>query len=290
MQVCRSGRLESEHYGHVVVYDQQGLSREYGSAQFQCYTRSIIKPIQAKVSSSFIQEGLADKFLAIACASHNATEEQLKVLHEFSTQMSIDIASLRCGCDAKFPGAPIYHNCAGKHLAMLCAAKSQGWSLDNYFAMEHPLQNNVAAELNRLLTRPESEQRPYGIDGCGLPTFYLSLEEMGKLFFNLIIDPAYQKIIEVMNQYPQLIGGPKQIDTTIMQSQPGKFIAKGGAEGLLMIANLVTKQVLVIKISDGANRAKPVLAARLLQELGWLDLDIDTSILNAHGVRVGDMI
>ena len=74
-----------------------------------------------------------------------------------------------------------------------------------------------------------------------------------------------------MCRYPLLIAGPKNIDSQVMQASEGKLIAKGGAEGMMMVSNLETQEVLIIKIMDGSNRAKPTITLGFLEELGWLE-------------------
>ena len=64
---------------------------------------------------------------------------------------------------------------------------------------------------------------------------------MANLFLAILKDPAYKKITDAMNKFPLLIGGERQIDSLIMKHNPYKFIAKGGAEGLMMVLNLEKK-------------------------------------------------
>jgi L-asparaginase II len=113
---------------------------------------------------------------------------------------------------------------------------------------------------------------------------------MAQLFLALIKDPTYRAIINAMNTYPDLVGGEKQIDSIIMRNQPNKFIAKGGAEGLMMVANLDTQEILIIKIVDGSSRAKAYITAKLIRELGWLNLNIENNIYNARGLLFGNLI
>ena len=62
-----------------------------------------------------------------------------------------------------------------------------------------------------------------------------------------------------MRAHPELIRGPKGLDTNLMQALPG-WIAKGGAEGLLCAAS-PDGLGLALKVEDGATRAlRPALA------------------------------
>jgi L-asparaginase II len=288
--VTRCGKTESIHYGHAVVLGNQGIKKHYGDPSFCCYTRSIIKPIQAKISYEFLGLNLDQEFLALACASHNSEPNQLNSLKKFAEHFSIDITCLQCGFDPRYPNSTLNHNCAGKHLAMISACKNSKLDLDTYLSPDHPLQKSIYQEIINLLGKNATTPIYTGIDGCSLPTFYMSLENMAQLFLALIKDPTYRAIINAMNTYPDLVGGEKQIDSIIMRNQPNKFIAKGGAEGLMMVANLEAQEILIIKIVDGSSRAKAYITAKLIRELGWFDLSIEHNIFNARGLNIGNFI
>jgi len=288
--VTRCGKTESIHYGHAVVLGNQGIRKHYGDPSFCCYTRSIIKPIQAKISYEFLGLNLDQEFLALACASHNSEPNQLNSLKKFAEHFSIDTTCLQCGFDPRYPNSTLNHNCAGKHLAMISACKNSKLDLDTYLSPDHPLQKSIYQEIINLLGKNAITPIYTGIDGCSLPTFYMSLENMAQLFLALIKDPTYRAIINAMNTYPDLVGGEKQIDSIIMRNQPNKFIAKGGAEGLMMVANLDTQEILIIKIVDGSSRAKAYITAKLIREIGWLNLNIENNIYNARGLLIGNLI
>ncbi len=288
--VTRCGKTESIHYGHAVVLGNQGIKKHYGDPSFCCYTRSIIKPIQAKISYEFLGLNLDQEFLALACASHNSEPNQLNSLKRFAEHFSIDTTCLQCGFDPRYANSTLNHNCAGKHLAMISACKNSKLDLDTYLSPDHPLQKSIYQEIINLLGKNVTTPIYTGIDGCSLPTFYMSLENMAQLFLALIKDPTYRAIINAMNTYPDLVGGEKQIDSIIMRNQPNKFIAKGGAEGLMMVANLDTQEILIIKIVDGSSRAKAYITAKLIRELGWLNLNIENNIYNARGLLIGNFI
>ena len=61
--VYRNKQIESIHYGIAVLVKGEKTIQSWGNADFKCFTRSIIKPIQAKVSLSFISENIPDKYI-----------------------------------------------------------------------------------------------------------------------------------------------------------------------------------------------------------------------------------
>jgi len=278
IQVYRGDKVESEHGFDAVLVSAAALIRSWGDASRQIFTRSLIKPIQAKVSLDFIRAAgfnLSPEQIVIASSSHNAETDQLKVVNSILDDFSLDPALIACGHS---------HNCSGKHSAILAACSAASLSRE-YLSIEHPYHHALAAELYRLGLK----QEPYSCsDGCGLQTYHMTMTELASLFAVMISDPAYIEIIEAMNSYPLLVGGARQFDSLLMQAYPMTYIAKGGAEGLMMVANLKTGEVIVLKLRDGAKRVKSYAVAALMRELDWDLADVyETSTINAQGLITG---
>jgi L-asparaginase II len=295
--VYRNKQIESIHYGIAVLVKGEKTIQSWGNADFKCFTRSIIKPIQTKVSLSFINQDIPNKYLAIACASHNNTPEQLKTILDLSQEYEIEEDSLELGLlkgsssNSGYLKSKFAHNCAGKHTLMRISEKVIP-SETSYINKSHPLQQSILSEIKRLSEIKNDQEIITGIDGCGLPTFHLSLQAMAKIFSKTVEEKEYQKIYKAMNEYPLLIGGPNQIDSLIMQARPNNFMAKGGAEGLMVVLNLINHECLIIKIIDGSSRAKNIITKGFLEYLGWLNPDeilLDENILNSQELVVGNI-
>jgi L-asparaginase len=270
-KLSRSQLPESVHLGHICFRDNNSNSRSWGSEEFETFTRSCIKPIQAKISRDLLGGLLQDELLALACGSHLGEDIHISQARKFLNDFNISEVEVNCGIHSNSRGelnSCLYHNCSGKHLAIIAACKSQGWSTNDYLSIEHPYNQLVLNEIKSLTALDEIKT---GYDDCGLPSFYMSLKNMTKLFYQMIVREDYQAILETMNRYPYLVAGHNHIDSVIMAKFPNRFIAKGGAEGLMMIANLRKQEVAVFKVLDGSNRAKAVIANRLMIEFGWVE-------------------
>ena len=105
------------------------------------------------------------------------------------------------------------------------------------------------------------------IDGCGLPTYAMSLTAAAGL-----LERVPPRIAEAMRARPELIGGPGGADTDLMRARPG-WLAKSGAEGLLCAVS-PDGRGLALKVEDGATRAvAPALGAFLgIDELAVTEL------------------
>ena len=102
------------------------------------------------------------------------------------------------------------------------------------------------------------------IDGCGVPTFALSLVEMARMFAGFARgEPAGMETVgAAMTACPELVGGPQAVDTLVMRALPGA-VAKRGAEGVVCVG-LPDGRGVALKVEDGAYRASYVAAGAVL--------------------------
>lgn len=277
VRVVRSGLEESVHLGDVVVCDAAGRPVAVaGDPERTVYARSSMKPLQAAVSLSRIDDDVPADQVAIMCASHNGEPDHVAAVRRVLRGGGVPVAALRCPEDvparrrdaAAAPGARrIFHNCSGKHAGMLRACAASGWDLETYRARSHPLQRAVATAVGRAT----GVARPYvGVDGCGVPVFGLPLRAMATLFARLAepsslgrLEPHARTAVTAMRAHPFLVAGTGRADTAIMQHAPN-VVAKVGAEALFCAAVLDRDLGVAVKIADGGDRASgPALVAAL---------------------------
>jgi L-asparaginase II len=248
----RGGTVESIHRVHVVAVRDGEIVASAGDPGLVTFMRSAAKPIQA-LPLARERDDMDDRDLAIASASHLADEAQLTAVQALLDKAPAMEDDLECGPDGD-PPRRINHNCSGKHAGMLALCRAKGWPFENYRLAEHPCQQAMLAEVARLAG---SDPVATAIDGCGVVTFALPLQAMATAFTR--IDA---RVAGAMRAYPELIRGPRGLDTNLMQALPG-WIAKGGAEGLLCAAEPDGLGV-ALKVEDGSSRAlRPALGAFL---------------------------
>jgi L-asparaginase II len=156
--------------------------------------------------------------------------------------------------------ASVFHNCSGKHAAMLAACGAARWPLDSYQAADHPLQEHVREALESFVGRMEGPL----VDGCGVPTFAAPLRSLARGFHS--IDGGDEAA--AMRAHPFLVGGTGRLDTDLMSVAPA-ILCKGGAEGLLCLS--VGDLGIALKVRDGAARARGPVVIAVLRELGAID-------------------
>ena len=149
--------------------------------------------------------------------------------------------------------------------------------------MQRTNLRNVAAA-----ARVDEDRLDTAVDGCGVLTFALSLEQMADMFTRLRADERGRRVAEAMRAHPQLVRGPGAPDTVVMQKLDGA-VAKGGAEGLLC-GVLGDGTGFAIKSADGAGRPLGPAAAAFLGRLG-ADVQAlsELPIENSRGENVGSI-
>jgi L-asparaginase len=271
--VTRGGLVESRHLVHAVAVRDGEVAESWGNSEVVSFVRSAAKPLQALPLVPF---HLPDEELAIACASHEALPEQLVAVRALLGRAGAATEDLECGAEH---GSRLRHNCSGKHAGFLFLARQRGWPTEGYRLPDHPVQEEIRA----LVSEAVGRDLEAAVDGCGVPTFALSLTEMARVFAGLARGepPGAEAVVRAMTAHPQLIGGPKAIDTLVMRALSGS-VAKRGAEGVLCVG-LPDGAGVALKVDDGANRAAYAAAGLVL---GIAELQ-ERPVRNSRGETVG---
>ena len=282
VEVVRGEIVESRHLAHAVAVRDGAIVESAGDARLLTGFRSSAKPIQA-LPAIRARPDLDEVEVAIACASHLARPEQLDAVRSLLEKAPATEDELECGAEP----TPVEHNCSGKHAAMLALCRAEGWDSAGYRLLEHPCQQAMLAEV-AAAADVEAGDIPVGIDGCGVPTFGLTLERMAHAFARLEALDGGAVAVRAMRDYPELIRGPGSADTELMRALPG-WAAKGGAEALLCAASPEGLGI-AVKIEDGSGRAVRSAAAAFLRRLGLDPGGLGSAPLeNSHGEVVGEL-
>ena len=300
----RNGHDESVHYGAVVALESDGsVAFALGDAGAVVFPRSSTKPIQA---TAMVASGLSlpPKLLALVCASHDGRAEHLSTAKEILATAGLTESAL--GNTADYPLDPdaqdaairaggaktaLQMNCSGKHSGMLATCVHNGWDLESYLHVDHPLQQRITEMVPQLAGEEASF---IGVDGCGAPAHALSLTGLARAFRSVALAPASSaagQVAVAIRQHPEMLGGPTRDITLLIQGVPG-LLGKDGAEGVFAIA-LPDGRAIAIKIADGANRARPPVMKFALQALGVDVSAVDPrafdSVIFGHGKPVGSV-
>jgi L-asparaginase II len=328
-QLTRGDIVESVHYGSIAVVEPSGkLVAWHGNPELVTYTRSSAKPLQALAfleNGGMQHYGLTLKEVSLLCASHSGTDEHVSVVASLQAKTGVCEDNLLCGVHNPYDRVtteamrargetptPNRHNCSGKHTGMLAYAHLLGYPVDGgeqtYIDPTHPVQQKILEAVAEICDL-HPEQIHIGIDGCSAPNFAMPLRNTA-LAFARICQPAglpdrradaCRVIAKAMLTYPEMIGGPDNFDTSLMQAAQGRVICKGGAEGFQafgilpgVIAPDSPALGVAFKISDGdlkghnrpagdpRGHVRPAVAMEILHQLGVFGED-DMSKLAEFG-------
>jgi L-asparaginase II len=287
VEVRRSGIVEARHLVHAVAVRDGAVVHERGDASLTCFMRSSSKPIQA-LPLARARGDLDSRDLAIASASHRATEEQLAAAAALLQKAGAAEEDLELGLQRDRAPRKLAHNCSGKHAGMLALARAHGWPIEGYRLPDQPVQQ-AALDAHAEAAEVDARDLATATDGCGVVTFALPLERMAHAYARFEQLPGARRIADAMRAHPNLVGGPDGVDCAFMQTVPGA-IAKGGAEGLLCAATADGLGI-ALKAADGASRPLGPALAAFLAPLG-VDLPAlaVAPVANSRGERVGELV
>jgi L-asparaginase II len=280
VEVVRGDVVEARHRVHAVAVLEGEIVQSAGDPGLVAFFRSSAKPIQA-LPLVRARPDLADEEIAIASASHSHRPDQLEPVRRLLAKAGATEADLECG-----GAAPLEHTCSGKHAAMLLLCRERGWPMEGYRLESHPCQQEMLEQV-AAAANVDSDGVSTAVDGCGVPTYGLTLERMACTFARFDATDAGRRVADAMRRNPELVSGEVRVDTDLMRLGDG-WVAKYGAEGLL--CGVRDGLGVALKVDDGASRAlRPALVAflaRLGIESGAL---ADASVENSRGEVVGEL-
>jgi len=274
----RNGIRESAHRGWIAITNSSGDLVVGTHEKFPpIFIRSSLKPIQAL---PFIFAGGLEKFsftseeLALIMSSHSGEKVHTDLVLKIIEKTGIKQKDLQCGTHIPYSEktaqelikkgeepSVLHCNCSGKHSGMLAVCLLNNWPKENYLDYAHPLQQEIRRHLTKILA-VNADLLPWGVDGCGVPTYALPLEKLAELYAKMTepekFPQDYRDIFKLISSAiennPYLIAGENRVDTLIMQSAPRKIISKIGGEAVLGVGLKEQKLGIAIKIEDGSNR------------------------------------
>ncbi len=296
VHVIRNGFIDLTYHGSLAVTDLDGrVIYSLGDPERSAFMRSSAKPLQAIATA---ESGALEKFnisqveLAIMCASHAGQDIHVQTVRSILEKIDLPEETLQCAKEN-----PIRDNCSGKHAGMLTLCKFHNFSVDDYLDANHPVQMRIREIIGEICSLQDVK---YGIDGCGVPTFYMPLKNMAIGFARLATPqnlPAKRreaaiKIVEAMQAHPEMTGEIRSGKTW-----PKEIVAKAGALGVYCGGILNKDRAIAVKIDDGNGQAAAMafteVARRLklanIEELDAYENLRSSVITNRRGEVVGGM-
>ncbi len=287
----RSDTLDLTHCGYLVIVDEHSrvvFSR--GDMDDFVFYRSAAKPIQALPAIALgLDEkyGLTDEESAIFAASHMGEDFHISALERIAEKTGLNEAmfvmkptvptsakSNEERIKAGLPRRKFYHNCSGKHTALILTQRELGGVPEDYWKVGERVQKTVEQAVKAL---SETNEVRLGVDGCGVPVFAVGMKHIAIAFKNLAcidtigdesLQSAAARFLPRMHRYPNMISGTDKLCTMLNEDE--NIVAKGGANGVYGIGLKKQRLGVAFKITDGTESAWPLLALEALRALGAL--------------------
>ena len=152
VEVRRNGVVEARHRVHAVAVRRGEIVAAAGDPGLVCFMRSSSKPIQA-LALARARDDLGHADLAIASASHRATDDQVAAVEALLAKAPASEQDLELGPQPGRPPQKRFHNCSGKHAGMLALCRAEGWPTKGYRLPDHPCQQAALAEAAHTVAR-----------------------------------------------------------------------------------------------------------------------------------------
>ncbi|HXI14578.1 MAG TPA: asparaginase [Thermoanaerobaculia bacterium] len=342
VNVYRGDHVESFHSGSIAVVEAGGrLLASAGDATLETFLRSAAKPFQ---TIPLLQAGGASYFdltseqIALSCGSHGGEPFHVSTAAAILRKGDFDESDLLCGvhhpydekalAELRISGesaSVLHNNCSGKHAGMLLACQLMDVQTSDYVAAAHPLQLDVRRIISEFADL-DAATIPMGIDGCGVPSFLMSLYRAALAYARLVETsdapgsasalPDYtdsaRLITESMTGCAEYVGGRWTMTSPLMQAFNGELLAKEGAEGFYTmvfrgeLADRVREHLhaedagsiaVALKVHDGSmGRGRNPAILRTLELLGVdrarlssLESYRESTVRNVSGTLVGEV-
>lgn len=288
-KIIRSGYVEAVHNGSIVVMQNNEVIFSVGDINQIVSLRSTAKPF---LLLPLIQNGGVNKFhlsdsdLTIMASSHNGEKAHRDTISNILDRVQLKIEHLHCGThlpyfewlipeyirETEMNLKQLYHNCSGKHTAMLLMCKLLDYPIANYWELDHLLQQTILKKFQSFLEYEESEEIARGLDGCGAPNYFLPLERLAFAYQKLSSDKELAIVRESIIQQPFMLAGTDRLDSLIIEKC--KYIAKSGSEGLFCVSIPAENIGIALKIEGGCDDAAESCIVRLLNKMGFITKDM----------------
>ena len=316
----RGGLLDLIHSGYICVVDENGkVIASAGDPEAQVYYRSASKPIQAlPVIARNIDKkyGLTERETTIFSGSHLGESFHIDALNSIFAKGGLNMDDLIMkptvpgSTEANedrikkgLPKAKIYHNCSGKHSALMLLQKElDGENIKDYWKVDSAAQKEVKRTIAVISEFPQ-DKIDVGVDGCGVPVFAVPMRNIAVAFKNLAcvdtikdesLQRAAERYIPLINEYPEMMRGTGFLCSLINHDH--NIVAKGGANGVYGIGLKKERLGISIKIKDGNDSMWSIIIREIFRQIGYnnpktleiLDGLNNGTILNDNDTPVGE--
>ncbi len=301
----RGDVLDLIHHGYITVVDKDSnLIASVGDPLVPMFFRSSSKPLQAlPVIMRGLDEkyGLSEEETVIFSGSHLAEPFHVDALNSIFNKAGLNPDDLTM--KPTVPGsvyanelrikngvAPqkIFHNCSGKHSALMMLQKELNGSVLGYHKIESPCQQEILSTLATMSEFPKEEIK-IALDGCGVPVFCVPMKHIAIAYKNLAVPESIKdeslkqaclKYVPRIHKYPLMMRGTDYLCSVINYDE--NIVAKGGANGVYGLALKKEGIGISFKINDGSEAMWPIILKEIFKQIGYKNEDTMKRLTKLH--------
>ncbi len=307
LHYTRGDFVENIHRGDAVCVDVNGnITDKVGNALLPMFWRSAAKPFQLL---QFVKLGGVEKFnltqkeLAVLASSHSGEKIHEETVLSILAKIGVPLEALNCGAARPMSGrafkeiiknnlkpTALNNPCSGKHTAIIALCQLLNIPFNDYIKPEHPAEK-IIHKIVAMSAGINEDDLKIGIDGCGVPVFYLPLDKMAYAYARLAnaeegnwgdYTQAAIKIRDAMCAYPEMVSGTGRIDKAVAEVTKGRILAKIGADAVYCLASREKKSGIAFKIEDGSYAAVTPTVIAMLHHFNFISKEEHETLLNMY--------
>lgn len=317
IEITRGPLLEIVQNGVIAVVDETGLRHSMGDVSYVSYYRSSSKPIQMLpllVLGIDKKYGLTDEEISIMSGSLACSPRQVELSKSIMRKAGIaedTLIMLPCYpmreeyaaqyMKSGLEPSKLFHNCIGKHLALILMQREMGGNERDYWKVESPVQQEILRYLS-LFTDIPAQDIAVGWDGCGVPVFGVPMANMALSYLRLAatdliadeaIASAAARNAKIISCYPENLMDARALCGVLCQD--ANIIGKIGADGVYTLGLKDERIGIAAKVYDGNSAHMHAIVAEILRQIDYknketirrLDESFSSDIKDATGKVVG---
>ena len=308
----RGELLDLTHYGYIVVVNDKGeVIYSAGDPEAVVFYRSASKPIQAlPVIAHKLDEkyGLTEEETVLFAGSHLGEDFHVAALKSIMEKSGLNpddlimkpgVPGLPAANEERIrkglPKSKLYHNCSGKHAALMLTQREMGGDVKDYWKVDAVGEEEVLRTMSELSEYP-MENVKIGIDGCGVPVFAYPIKNIAIAYKNLAcidtikddtLREAAEKYVPRIHKYPHMMRGTGYLCSLI--NHDPNIVAKGGANSVYGIGLKKERLGIALKVKDGNEVIWPIIIREIFRQIGYYNEETNKMLLAQHsGVTVND--
>lgn len=284
----RGDVIEARHQVHAIAFQGEKVLLQCGNDQLITPMRSAAKPFMVWPQIKLCREcgiRISDAQLTLMVSSHNGEVKHRNTVISILELSNSTVGDLCCGTHLPYfdwlyddffsekdlAKRQLYHNCSGKHSGMLLLAVLIGSNKSDYWKVEHPVQQMITKYVKAFLNISGQDSFSMVLDGCGVPTYCVTLRKMAQIYQRLYKDERLQPVISAVMNEPDMIAGKERIETDIIRHCG--YFAKSGSDGIFCVSIPNEDIGIALKIEDGNDEAAESAIVELLYMLNLLTAD-----------------